>query len=73
MPQPALENEYILIVDDWNWKQVREGTLNAINTLNLNVIAQLEIRTTIDDTNAIINGKFSDWHQGYSFFVMKKN
>ena len=24
--QPALEKKFILIVDDWNWDQVRNGT-----------------------------------------------
>ena len=24
--QPALDDEYLLIIDDWNWKQVRDGT-----------------------------------------------
>ena len=43
--QPALEDEYILIVDDWNWNQVRrELYLQLINSLN--TISKLEIRTT---------------------------
>ena len=70
--QPALENEYILIVDDWNWNQVRSGTLSAIEDLNLTIISQLEIRTTTDDSSALITGKNSDWHQGCCFFVIKK-
>jgi len=45
MPQSALDNEYILIVDDWNWKQVREGTFKAIEDSKLDVISQLEINT----------------------------
>ena len=32
--QPALENEYILIVDDWNWNQVRSATFRALEHLN---------------------------------------
>ncbi len=72
MPQPALDSEYILIVDDWNWKQVRDGTYKAIEDLNSVVLAQLEIRTTHDDTSAVFQGRCSDWHQGYSFFVIKK-
>ena len=70
--QPALENEYILIVDDWNWKQVRSGTLSAIEHLNLKIISQLEIKTTCDDSSALITGENSDWHQGCCFFVIKK-
>ena len=70
--QPALEDEYILIVDDWNWNQVRSGTLSAIDHLGLNIISKLEIRTTNDDTSSITVGEQSDWHQGCSFFVINK-
>ena len=70
--QEALENEYILIVDDWNWKQVREGTLEAINDLGLNIKSNIEVRTTQDDSKPLFDGKYTDWHNGYSFFVLKK-
>ena len=70
--QPALTENYILIVDDWNWDQGRKGTIAAINQLNLTVISKLEIRTTHDGSNALFMGQNSDWHQGYCFFVIKK-
>ena len=70
--QESLEDKYILIVDDWNWDQVRKGTFDAIKKLNLKNIFQLEIKTTHDSSSAIINGKISEWHNGYSFFVLKK-
>ncbi|MAZ08022.1 MAG: hypothetical protein CMM99_06240 [Rickettsiales bacterium] len=70
--QPALEDDYILIVDDWNWKQVRAGTLSAVDHLNLKIISQLEIKTTCDDSSALITGENSDWHQGCCFFIIKK-
>ncbi len=70
--QPALDNEYILIVDDWNWDQVRTGTLSAIDFLKLKIISQLEVRTTCDNSSALITGENSDWHQGCCFFVIKK-
>ena len=70
--QDALENEYVLIVDDWNWKQVREGTFEAIRDLGLNVKSNIEIKTTQDDLRPLFEGKFTDWHNGYSFFVLKK-
>jgi len=72
LAQPALEDEYILIIDDWNWEQVRSGTNAAIEKLGLRITFQLEIRTTHDNTNAFYKGGFTDWHQGYSFFVIKK-
>ena len=32
--QAALEKSYVLIVDDWNWQQVRDGTLQALVKTN---------------------------------------
>ena len=69
---PALSKKFILIVDDWNWSQVRKGTLNAIKDTNINIISQLDIRTTKDDSSSLITGKYSEWHQGCSFFVLNK-
>ena len=71
--QDALENKFILIIDDWNWTQVRDGTFLALDNLNLTIVSQLEIRTTHDGTNSLWHSENSDWHQGYSFFVLKKN
>ena len=68
--QTAVNKKYILIVDDWDWLQVRQGTMAAIKKLNLKIVSSLEIRTTLDDTSPIINGKNSDWHNGYCFFVI---
>ncbi len=73
--QSALDDEYIFICDDWNWKKVRTGTLNAIEKLNLEILFSVEIRTTDDDSyppqeNTKQN---SDWHNGYYISVLKKN
>ena len=72
MTLPALSKKFILIVDDWNWIQVRKGTLDAIKREKLTVIAQLDIRTTKDDSSALVTGQNSDWHQGCVFFVLEK-
>ncbi len=69
---PSLSNKFILIVDDWNWNQVRKGTFDSIEKQNLNVISCLEIRTTKDGSSSLITGENSDWHQGCAFFVLKK-
>ena len=72
LAQPALTEKFILIIDDWNWDQVRNGTISALEHLKLNVISKLEIRTTQDGSNALMMGQNSDWHQGYCFFVIQK-
>ncbi len=69
---PALTKKFIIIVDDWNWKQVREATNDAIKKNSLRIIAQISVRTTRDDSSALITGKNSDWHQGCSFIILKK-
>lgn len=68
----SLHKKFILIVDDWNWIQVREGTLRGIDQLNMKVISKLEIKTTQDNSKPLIQGKYSDWHNGYCFFVINK-
>ena len=72
LAQKILKKEYILIIDDWNWLQVRNGTENALNDLDLEIISKIEIKTTQDDSKPLIQGKSSEWHNGYGFFVIKK-
>lgn len=75
LTQCCLENQFIFICDDWNWKKVRKGTMSAIEKLNLNILFSVEIKTTNDDTyppeeNTRQN---SDWHNGYYIAVLEKN
>lgn len=72
MAQPALDDEYILIVDDWNWPDVRKGTLDALRALDANISFYAEVRTTIDDTHPEIAFEMSDWHNGYFIGVVAK-
>ena len=69
---PSLTKKFILIVDDWNWEQVRKGTLDSIYNEKLKIISKLEIRTTTDNSSSLIIGENSDWHQGVAFLVVKK-
>ena len=70
--QSALEDEYILIVDDWNWEKVRKGTYDALNELKSKVLFSVEIRTSIDDTHPVSHGTNTYWHNGVIFAVIKK-
>lgn len=73
--QQALDDEFIFICDDWNWKDVRDGTFQAISDLKLNVIYSKEIRTTDDDSYPSEENtkQNSDWHNGYYISVLSKN
>ncbi len=70
--QNCFKEKFIFIVDDWNWTQVREGTFEGLEFLNLKIISKLEIKTTLDDSKVLIEGKNSDWHNGYCIFVIEK-
>lgn len=70
--QPALEDEFILIVDDWNHTPAREGTLQALHKLNLSIVHAYEIRTTLDGSHPTVARQASDWHNGYLIAVIAK-
>ena len=71
--QPALDDTYVLIVDDWNFMQVRKGTFNAIKDLGINIISKIDIRTTQNNTlPKLFHSHYSDWHNGYFIAVCEK-
>ena len=70
--QAALEDTYFLIVDDWNWKSVRDGTTNALKELNQTIVSNIIIRTTQNEAHPNPAGPDSDWHNGYFIAVIKK-
>ena len=63
----ALDKKFVLIVDDWNWDQVRLGTNKAIQDLNFKIISGFEIMTTNNSSSAYVQGQNSEWHNGYCF------
>ena len=67
--QPALANPFILIVDDWNWREVRLGTFRALLDARCRVEASIEIRT---NENPKLAGRASHWHNGYFIGVVNK-
>lgn len=70
--QAALENSYVLIVDDWNWKRVRDGTLQALIDTGSRLGSSIEVRTSFDNSQPEINCGQSDWHNGYFVAVVHK-
>lgn len=47
----CLDDVFIYIVDDWNWLSVRQATIRAIETLGLELVFGLEVRTTQDGSH----------------------
>lgn len=72
LAQPALDDCFIMIVDDWNWAVVREGTFRGIREAGLDIGYFAEIRTTLDGSHPNLAGPDSDWHNGYFIAVMRK-
>jgi hypothetical protein len=69
---PALDDQFVLIVDDWNWEQVRSGTFQAIARVKLSILYGLEIRSTLDNSHPPVHGRHSDWHNGYFIAVLQQ-
>lgn len=61
---PMMDETFILIVDDWNWKQVQVGTKEAIIEEKLKVLYDHTIVTSGEDPN--------DYWNGLGIFVLKQ-
>ena len=70
----CLDDTFVFIVDDWNWKDVRDGTYASFKQLKLSVLYEREIRTTNDDTHGVYGSeKQKDWHNGIYVAILHKN
>jgi hypothetical protein len=70
--QPALDNTYVLIVDDYCNTPVQLGTQRAIKELGLEVVSSIEILTITGDVHPQLAHQHSDWHNGYYIAVINK-
>ncbi len=68
----VLEDVFIFLVDDWNWKEVREGTLESIKKLKLQVLYEKEIRLTQDNKHTPQPLASDTWWNGLYVAVLKK-
>jgi hypothetical protein len=68
----CLDDVFIFIVDDWNWKDVRDGTLNSIKQLNLQILYEKEIRLTWDNSVTPEPQLSKTWWNGIYVAILKK-
>lgn len=61
----ALDDEFIYIADDWNLQDVQNGTIRALNYLELTIQYEHFIKTESNDPK-------NDWHNGIGIYVLKK-
>ena len=65
----CLDDVFIFIVDDWNWKDVRDGTVNSIQKLNLKVLYEKEIRLSWDEKTT---HEKNTWWNGIYVAILQK-
>jgi hypothetical protein len=70
--QPCLADRFVLIVDDWNWLNVRIGTMRGLLAAKCRVESSVQVRTTNDNTHPSLAFEASDWHNGYFIAVVCK-
>eukprot|EP00520_Triparma_pacifica_P012582 CAMPEP_0118633586 /NCGR_PEP_ID=MMETSP0785-20121206/1080_1 /TAXON_ID=91992 /ORGANISM="Bolidomonas pacifica, Strain CCMP 1866" /LENGTH=379 /DNA_ID=CAMNT_0006524479 /DNA_START=1 /DNA_END=1140 /DNA_ORIENTATION=+ len=62
---PYLKHEAVVVVDDWNFVDVRDGTRAALDVADIEVLYEASITT---GTNTIGG---SEWHNGVGIFVVR--
>jgi len=65
----AMEDEFILIVDDWNWIEVQSATMDSIRDLKLKILWNKEIKI---NNEGITTHDKNGWWNGISVFLIKK-
>lgn len=68
----CLDDVFIFIVDDWNWSDVRNGTLNSIHRLNLKVLYEKEVRLTWDNSYTPNQQSRDTWWNGIYIAILQK-
>jgi hypothetical protein len=68
----CVDDIFIFIVDDWNWKDVREGTMESIQKLNLKTLYEKEIRLTWDNSVTKEPELSQNWWNGIYVAILQK-
>jgi hypothetical protein len=68
----CLDDIFIFIVDDWNWEDVRNGTMDSIRKLNLKVLYEKEIRLTWDNSVTPEPQLSTTWWNGIYVAILQK-
>lgn len=73
LPRAAMDDSYILLVDDWNDDNVRRGTFNGLRDGGISIDYSIEVRTTHNGEFPAIHGMKSEWHNGALIAVVSKD
>lgn len=69
---PVLAPESIVIVDDWNWPEVRDGTYQGFLEVGARVGKAWEIRHTWDNTHTPVEVREREFWNGIAIFIISK-
>jgi len=67
-----LNDGCIVMVDDWNWTDVRKGTLDAFRDLNIEIVHTRELLTTVTHFD-LSRPADAPWWNGIGIFVIGTN
>lgn len=68
----CLDDIFIFIVDDWNCESIRNGTIDSIEKLGLEVLYEKEIRLTWNNEHTTLDIAHNTWWNGIYVAVLKK-
>jgi hypothetical protein len=70
---PVMKQKFIYIVDDYNWTDVRNGTLDSFYNLTIKTLFDKEIFTKEKDNNPLDTyGEGFGWWNGLGIFLIDK-
>jgi hypothetical protein len=70
---PALASQSVILIDDWNWSWVREGTYQGLLDVGAHVTKSWEIRHTWDNTHTPEGTREYEFWNGIGIFVVDKD
>jgi len=68
----CLDDIFVFIVDDWNWKDVRDGTHESLKQLKLEILYEKEIRLTDDESHTPQDIARESWWNGIYVAILQK-
>ena len=68
----CLEDVFLYIVDDWNWRTVRGATYFAIEQCDYTILHGVEVRTTSDDSHPSGTDCTDHYWNGCCIFLLQK-
>lgn len=68
----CLKEKAIVMIDDWNWKQVRQGTLDGLNETNYRIVYLRAINLTNDNSHTPEPEADDEYWNGIAVIYLKR-